>query len=76
MMARIDALDVKETARTSVHAPVEASYVTFSANGESYLQIMTYGAPDRQAAGVVSQTMQFGPKGIAALRLILAGLPK
>lgn len=74
-MARVDTLIWKEPTRTKVHSPVETTYVTFEAEGNKFLQISTYGSPERQSAGVANQIIQFGPEGIAALREILAKLP-
>lgn len=74
-MARIDRIEERETARTSVQSPVDAGYTIFRQDGQTYLQIVTYGSSDRKMKGVVSQTVQFGPEGIAALRALLSGLP-
>ncbi|MFN3823027.1 MAG: hypothetical protein ACK4GW_09410 [Pseudorhodobacter sp.] len=74
-MARIDALHPREAARFSVQAPVEAGYTIFETGGETFLQIVTYGSATREMKGVVSQTIQFGPEGIAALRSLLSRLP-
>ena len=38
----------------------EASYSVTMLNGEKIFQIQTYGSPDRQVKGMVSQTIQFG----------------
>jgi hypothetical protein len=47
-------------ARYNVQNAVSASYATFSDNNRrKYFQIDTYGSPDREAAGQVSQTIQF-----------------
>ncbi|GAB4264641.1 MAG: hypothetical protein Kow0013_12030 [Pararhodobacter sp.] len=73
-MARIDRLEQKEPGRTSVHAAVDATYQVFELDGAIYLQIDTYGSSDRQFRGKVSQSVQFGPEGIAALREILSSL--
>lgn len=74
-MARVNSLELKEPSRTTAHAPVSASYVTFELDGDRFLQISTYGSAERQSAGVANQIMQFGPEGIAALRAVLAKLP-
>ncbi|NPD13591.1 hypothetical protein HOY34_00055 [Xinfangfangia sp. D13-10-4-6] len=74
-MARIEQLTERKPARVSVQNTVEAGYTLFSDAGNSYLQIVTYGSQTREMKGVVSQTIQFGPEGITALREILAQLP-
>jgi hypothetical protein len=73
-MARIDRLEQRHTERTKLHAPVEASFQVLKIDGKTFLQIDTYGSPDRKFAGRVSQSLQFGPEGLAALRAILARL--
>jgi hypothetical protein len=74
-MVRIDELAPVERRTPTRHSVVEAGFQVFEVNNETYLKIVTFGAPDRQVKGVVSQTIQFGPEGIAALRKILAALP-
>ncbi len=75
MMARIDSMQPREVQRVSVQSPVEAGYTIFEADGATFLQIVTYGSTQREVKGVVSQTIQFGPEGIAALRSLLDRLP-
>jgi hypothetical protein len=74
-MARVNVFHPKETERHSVHSEVEATFSTFSKGDSTYLQIDTYGSPDREFKGKISQSLQFGPEGIAALRDILSQLP-
>ncbi|WP_439104344.1 hypothetical protein [Celeribacter marinus] len=74
-MALVKSIEEKEThRRPSVHDEVEATFVVFGQEGATYLQIDTYGSPNRESERKVSQTMQFGPEGIAALRALLAGI--
>ena len=75
MMARIDQLEEIQKERLAKHAPIKAGFTIFKANGETILQIDSYGSADRQIPGKVSQSLQFGEKGIEALRSILAKLP-
>lgn len=70
-MARVENLTPKLIERPSRHGEVEATYSVVEVNGEKMLQIDTYGTADRQIPGKVSQSLQFGPKGIAALRQLL-----
>ena len=74
-MARIDQLDERRIEHPKAHASVAATYFTFTdEKGERFLQIDTYGATDREIPGKVSQSLQFGPEGLRALREILDGL--
>ena len=73
-MARIDHLTLRDTQRPSRHAEVETTYQLFELNGETILQIDTYGTLGREIPGKVSQSIQFGAKGLADLRRILSSL--
>ncbi len=74
-MARIDNLIKGELSRNSIHEPVEASFNTFiGEDGQTYLQIDTYGSRGREMPGKKSQSIQFGPEGLSRLRDILAEL--
>jgi hypothetical protein len=74
-MARVDELELVSMDRNAVHNRVQATYSTFqSENGDVYIQIDTYGSPERAFPGKKSQSLQFGPEGIAALRQILDSL--
>jgi hypothetical protein len=71
-MARIENMMVAEMSRNSVHESVEATYAIFqTSDGETYLQVDTYGSPGRAIPGKKSQSIQFGPNGIAQLKQIL-----
>ena len=74
MMALIANFSSKEAKRTSRHSEVEATFHVFTEGGETFLQIDTYGAPGRQIEGKVSQSIQLGAEGRAALLVILKGL--
>jgi hypothetical protein len=64
-----------EMERNTMHGVVDATYTVFSdPQGQPYLQIDTYGSKDRAIPGKKSQSLQFGPQGIAELRQILASL--
>ncbi|MBU9714115.1 hypothetical protein [Evansella tamaricis] len=45
--------------RNAIHKEVDASYTSFSSNGEKYFQIDTYGTSDRKFQGKISQSFQF-----------------
>lgn len=59
----------------SLHGEVDARYQVFERDGRHILQINTYGSEDREIPGKVSQTLQFGPEGIAQLKAILKSIP-
>ena len=73
-MAKIDVLELADRQRVSLHSTVHATYMLFEHDGLPVLQIDTFGRADRQIPGKVSQSIQFGPEGIAALRKILERL--
>ena len=73
-MARIDQLNLRDAHRPTQHAEVEATYHVFEVNGETILQIDTYGTAGRQVPGKTSQSIQFGSEGLAELRRVLATL--
>ena len=54
------------------HAVVECGYSTFSAGGETYLQLDTYGSPERSIPGKISQSIQLDRDSAAKLKQILA----
>ena len=41
-----------------VHEEVECGYLSFTARGETYLQLDTYGSKHRKLTGKVSQSIQ------------------
>ncbi len=74
-MARISEMTQKEPKRTKVHDEVEATYSVFEdTNGDVYLQIDTYGSKGRAVPGKTSQSVQFGPAGLAALKSVLGNI--
>lgn len=73
-MARVLGMVEKEPALTRIHEAVEASYFAFVKDGQTYLQIDTYGSPNRKISGKVSQSIQFGPEAIALLRDVIGKL--
>lgn len=72
MMALIETMERRDIQRPSRHGEVAATYSVLQIDDETYLQIDTYGAADRQIPGKISQSVQFGPAGVAELRRLLA----
>ncbi len=75
-MARVESLEKAHRERTSVHQPVHATFHVFEVEGRKILQIDTYGRADRQIPGKTSQSLQFGPEGLEALRKVLDELDR
>jgi hypothetical protein len=74
-MARIDQSEETSMNRNAVHEPVQATYSVFRDDqGNSYLQIDTYGSQSREFPGKKSLSLQFSPVGIQQLSKILDGL--
>ena len=71
-MALLTEFSPKEINRTSVHEKVDATFHIFEKDGETFLQIDTYGAEGRKFAGKVSQSIQLGKAGRHALIQLLA----
>lgn len=74
-MALVKKLERINMDRNSVHGEVDATVTVFQDDdGTKFLQIDTYGSPEREIPGKKSQSIQFGPEGMAALREILADI--
>jgi hypothetical protein len=71
-MARIEKLGPAQRDRIGKHRSVSATFHVFEVDGETILQIDTYGSEDRQLPGKTSQSIQFGDEGLKALRAILS----
>ena len=54
-----------------VHGEVECGYLCFTAHGETYLQLDTYGSKHRKIPGKVSQSLQLDADGARELMGIL-----
>lgn len=50
-----------------MQAQVEVTYNTVIRDGHKYLQINTYGSPERKAKGVVSHIIQFNEESAKQL---------
>ena len=54
------------------HTETECTYsLVKDRDGTKYLQIDTYGSPDRKIGGKKSQSIRFAPEAVAELRLII-----
>lgn len=65
--------DMKETSmhRNRVHDATETEYCIFTDDkGNKYLQIDTFGSPERKVKGVKSQTIQIGETAAKQLQAI------
>jgi hypothetical protein len=76
-MALVKRLSRIQMDRNAVHEPVtDATYAVFQdADGNSILQIDTYGSSERKFVGKKSQSLQFGPEALRELQDILNKLP-
>ena len=75
-MALVKTMSPLGLSRTpSLQGEVEAKFQVFERDGRHILQVNTYGSPEREIPGKVSQTLQFGPEGIAQLKVILKSIP-
>jgi len=70
-MALVTDIHPVEKERTQVHDPVECSFAIVRVNGETYLQLETYGSPDRKERGKISQSIQFNSRSAAQLKALL-----
>lgn len=57
-MALIEKLSEKRIDRPSLHKGIEATFSVFERDGKKLLQIDSYGRPDREIPGKVSQSLQ------------------
>ncbi len=74
-MVLVNRIGTLELERTQLHDEVESRGTIFEHDGRYILQLNTYGRASRQIPGKVSQTIQFGPEGIRALRRLLDDIP-
>lgn len=70
-MALIHDIKLVRRERQRVHGVVECSYTAFSEGGKHYLQLDTYGSPDRALTGKVSQSLQFDEESAKQLYELL-----
>jgi hypothetical protein len=70
-MALIREITELQRARQHVQGVVDCTYSVFTSGGARYLQLDTYGSPDRATPGKVSQTLQFDAAGAEQLLKLL-----
>jgi hypothetical protein len=70
-MALVRGFEELEGERTSLHQEVTARYFAFERDGRGFVQINTYGRPDRAFPEKVSQSIQLDREGAEALVAIL-----
>jgi hypothetical protein len=73
-MALIEELKELTLDQPVVHKPADCTFMTFHKDGNTYLQIDTYGSKMRKIVGKKSQSIQLGPRAIAQLRELLKRL--
>jgi hypothetical protein len=61
----------KISRNAKVHDEVDATFNVISKGGKNYVQINTYGSKNREAKGVVSQTIQFSEDAVKQLHEII-----
>jgi hypothetical protein len=72
-MALVSKFEKISLERNRVHDDATATYTVFTgSDGKRYLQLDTYGTQSRKMRGKKSQSVQFEPEGISALKTILA----
>jgi hypothetical protein len=76
-MALIRAFARFDHQKPRVHGEVECGYAMFEEDGRRYLQLDTYGSPDRQIPGKTSQSVQLDATGARRLLdVILEAFPE
>jgi hypothetical protein len=57
--------------RQKVHLPVEGGVSVFESGGERYIQLDTYGTPERKDAGTISQSLQMDRAAAFEIRTLI-----
>jgi hypothetical protein len=70
-MATVRHLEHQELGHLAPHTETNCTYTVVKAEGETYLQIDTYGSPERQIEGKKSQSIRFSQEAIAELIVII-----
>ncbi|HEY8576077.1 MAG TPA: methionyl-tRNA formyltransferase [Devosia sp.] len=70
-MALVRRFEKLDSERNQLHQEVEARYAIFERDGVGFVQINTYGRPDREMPGIASQSIQLDRQGAEALVDIL-----
>lgn len=68
VVKRIDPMSLEVETR---HTEAECTYSIVHYGGIKYLQIDTYGSPNRELRGKKSQSIRFAPEAIDGLKRIL-----
>ncbi|PSC06202.1 methionyl-tRNA formyltransferase [Alsobacter soli] len=71
-MALIRHFDHQPMERNGIHDEVEATYTVFQRDDRTFVQIDTYGRPDRELPGKKSQTIQLTRESASELIAILS----
>ena len=70
-MSRITTIEKIDKSRNNRPDEAPATYCTFEIDGEKFLQIDTYGSPNRKCRGQPSQKIQFNEQFAKELVAIL-----
>lgn len=70
-MALVTKFEKLDSERYQLHEEVEAKYAVFERDGKGFVQINTYGRPDRELQGKLSQSIQLDQRGAEQLARIL-----
>ena len=66
-MARIENFEQLPNQLGKIHKPVDCGFKVFAAQGQTILQLETYGSVDRQQRGTISQSIQLDEAAAAQL---------
>ncbi len=72
-MAFVSEFQQVESDKNGRHKPVLCGWRAFDADGETILQLDTYGSAERQIPNKVSQSLQLDREGAAALLELIRG---
>jgi hypothetical protein len=70
-MALITGLTELQKDRNRVHGAVECGYTVFEECGERYLQLDTYGSPERKIPGKTSQSIRLNAESAARVKALI-----
>ncbi|SFK45026.1 methionyl-tRNA formyltransferase [Methylocapsa palsarum] len=62
-MALLSKFEQITMSRNSIHEEIESTYSVFEHDGQKFIQIDSYGRPERKIPGKKSQTFQLDKKG-------------
>lgn len=76
-MALVTNIQPIDKERNTVHGPTHCSYTIFTRQGQTYLQLDTYGSATRKFKDKISQSIQFNVQSAKQLkRLIESAFPE